>query len=206
MTPEPALAEALERHLRASANVMTVLTAVRAAGLPDWRLFSGAVYQTVWNALTGRADDFGIRDYDIGYFDPDASEAAEQAMRSRVLAHLPVRLSGAVEIVNQAGVHLWFSAKFDRPYAPLANTDDALRRSLATAHAVGVRLEANDTFSIAAPYGLRDIFDLTLRPNSDFPPVVAFFEKARDAMTRWPEVRVSGVISPVFPAKAEHHA
>jgi hypothetical protein len=88
-------------------------------------------------------------------------------------------------------VHLWFQVKFGRPYAPLANTDDALRRSLATAHAVGVRLELGDALGIAAPYGLRDIFDLTLRPNPDFAPVPAFFEKARDAVARWPEVRIA---------------
>jgi hypothetical protein len=187
---EPALVSALDKQLRASPDVMAVLAAARAAGLPDWRLFSGAIYQTVWNAWTGRPAHHGIRDYDIGYFDPDLTEAAERAKLSRVVANLPGHLSGAVEVVNQAGVHLWFSAKFGRPYAALANTDDALRRSLATAHAVGVRLEPDDTLSIAAPYGLRDIFDLVLRPNPDLAPVAAFFEKARDAVARWPEVRI----------------
>ena len=42
--------------------------------------FSGAVYQAVWNDVTGRPAGYGIKDYDLGYFDPDASWDAEDAV------------------------------------------------------------------------------------------------------------------------------
>ena len=37
--------------------------------LPDWLVFSGAVYQPVLNHLTGRPSYYGVKDYDLAYFD-----------------------------------------------------------------------------------------------------------------------------------------
>ena len=42
-------------------------------------MVSGCRVQTAWNAQTGRAIDYGIRDYDVFYFDPDTSWPAEDA-------------------------------------------------------------------------------------------------------------------------------
>lgn len=174
--------------IRQSRRVMTVLLAARGAGLPQWRLFAGAVYQTLWNSVTGRPADFGIRDYDVGYYDSDLSEEAEskrqQAVRSSVLPEIREQ----VEVTNQARVHLWFEEHFGRRYEALKDTDSALRRSLFTAHAVGIRLEPDDSISIAAPYGLRDIFDLVLRPNPELGYLAAQAGKAQEARERWPEV------------------
>ncbi len=167
---------------------MQVLEAACAAQLPDWRLFAGAVYQTVWNALTGRPADYGIQDYDIGYFDADLSQAAEAARHQAVLALLPEELRPQVEVVNQARVHLWFEAEFGRPYPALGKTDDMLPQCLFTAHAVAVRLEADDRLTIAAPCGLADIFDMVLRPNPDLAATATQAGKARAALARWPEL------------------
>ena len=58
------MSDALEMRLveivRADADLMHVLTTVRGLGLPDWRVFSGAVYQSVWNAVTGRPGRMAI--------------------------------------------------------------------------------------------------------------------------------------------------
>jgi hypothetical protein len=181
----------LQRYLRASSKVMLVLEAARETRLPNWRLFSGAVYQTVWNALTGRPAGYGVRDYDVAYFDADLSEKAEAILQAKVLAHVPDTMRMRVEVVNQARVHIWFQNEFGYPYAALTGTDDALRRSLFTAHAVGVRLEPDDSLTIAAPYGLGDIFDMVLRPNSELEMIGAHAEKAREALERWPELVVA---------------
>ena len=181
----------LQRYLRASSKVMFVLQAARASRLSSWRLFSGAVYQTVWNALTGRPADYGIRDYDVAYFDTDLSKKAEAINQTKVLAHVPDPTSMRIEVVNQARVHLWFQQEFGSPYAALTSADDMLRRSLFTAHAVGVRLEPDDSLTIVAPYGLGDIFDMVLRPNPELDRVGKFVEKAREALERWPELDVT---------------
>ena len=176
--------------VRADPGLMHVLTVVRDQDLPDWRIFSGAVYQSVWNALTGRPPGYGVRDYDVGYFDPDTSWDAEDVVIKRVAAAFEEPFRSTVEVRNQARVPIWFPAHFGEPYEPLSGTDEALERFVAPAFAVGVRLETDDAISVAAPLGLDDVFALTLRPNpnrtlaKDWPRVV------ERALARWPELTV----------------
>ena len=184
------LEDRLVAIVRSDADLIHVLTTVRALGLPDWRIFSGAVYQSVWNALTGRPAGYGRKDFDLGYFDPDTSWEAEDVIIKHVAAAFDEPFASAVEVRNQARVPIWFPARFGEPYDPIDCTDAALERFVAPAFAVGIRLEADDAISIAAPLGLEDIFALTLRPNPkrsvarDWDRVVA---RARD---RWPELVV----------------
>jgi hypothetical protein len=55
---EAELVERLIGILRATAPLMQVMRTARRLGLPDWLVFSGAVYQPVLNHLTGRAPDY----------------------------------------------------------------------------------------------------------------------------------------------------
>ncbi|MGH6999767.1 MAG: nucleotidyltransferase family protein, partial [Phenylobacterium sp.] len=57
------LTRRLEAIVRGTPSLMHVLTTVRELALPDWLVFSGAVYQPVLNHLTGRDPDYGIKDY-----------------------------------------------------------------------------------------------------------------------------------------------
>lgn len=187
---DPELAQHLAVLIAGSPTVMTVLTGIRSLGLPDWRLFSGAVYQTVWNALTERDADYGIKDYDIGYFDPDVSWEAEDAFIQRAAAAFEPELAKKVEVRNQARVHLWFEDKFGEAYPPLAFTDEALGRFVCPAFAVGVRLEDDDSLTISAPFGLIDLFTMRLRKNPTRAISDAAFERVkRSAEARWPELQ-----------------
>lgn len=187
--------EELAQHLAilvaGSPTLMQVLTTVRDLDLPDWRLFSGAVYQTVWNALTEREPDHGIKDYDIGYFDPDTSWEAEDAFIKRAAAAFGPDLSAKVEVRNQARVHLWFEEKFGEPYPALTRTDEALARFVCPAFAVGIRLEADDSLTVSAPFGLQDVFTMRLRrnPTRDI-PAASFERVASSAAARWPELQI----------------
>lgn len=176
--------------VEASATVMQVLRIARALDFPDWRLVSGAVYQTVWNALGGRPADHGIKDYDLCYFDPDPSWEAEDRFIRRAAAACPPPLDALVEVRNQGRVHLWFEGKFGEPYAPLRCTDEMVERFVCPAFAVGVRLEADDTLSLVAPFGLEDLFALRLRPNPRRPNPAAVRRVAAKLAERWPELRV----------------
>jgi len=132
----------LTEIVRASPTLMRVLTIARQLDLPQWRVVSGAVYQTIWNALTGRPADYGIRDYDLIYFDgSDLSYEAEDVVIRRAAAVYPPDLSPRVEVRNQARVHLWFEAHFGEPYAALCSTDESIDRFVSPAFAVGVRLK-----------------------------------------------------------------
>lgn len=176
--------------LRADPVLMQVLTTVRSLNLPDWRLFSGAVYQAVWNAQTGRPVGYGVKDYDIGYFDPDTSWDAEDVFIRRAAAALDEPLRSQVEVRNQARVHLWFPDHFNEPYDALTHTDEALGRFVAPTFAVGVRLEADDRLTVAAPFGLADVFDMVIRPNPDRPRASGWDKVIASARTRWPELTV----------------
>lgn len=176
----------------ADPDLMHVLRTLRGLDLPDWRVFSGAVYQSVWNAVTGRPVGYGRKDYDLGYFDPDTSWDAEDVIIRRVAAAFEEPFRTDVEVRNQARVHIWFPDRFGEPYEPLTGTDEALARFVAPAFAVGVRLEADDAISIAAPFGLEDVFSLTLRPNPHRPIARGWDKAVASAQSRWPELTVIG--------------
>ena len=95
----------LGRIVRANPDLMHVMTTVRGLGLNDWRVFSGAVYQAVWNDVTGRPAGYGIKDYDLGYFDPDTSWDAEDRVIKKVAAAFEPPFRDIVEVRNQARVH-----------------------------------------------------------------------------------------------------
>ncbi len=116
------LARRLTEIVRAAPSLMQVLRTVRSLDLPDWLVMSGAVYQRVLNHLTGRAPDYGVRDYDLGYFDAsDISYEAEDIVIRRVAAAFDEPLKSTVEVRNQARVHVWFEAHFGEAYTPLSS-------------------------------------------------------------------------------------
>jgi hypothetical protein len=187
---ESELRERLTEIVRTTPPLMQVLSVARHLCLPDWLVFSGAVYQPVLNHLTGRPLDYGIKDYDLGYFDAsDLSYDAEDAVIRRVKAAFDEPLRSMVEVRNQARVHLWFETKFGEAYGPLSSTAEALERFASATFAVGVRLESDDRLHIEAPFGLADLFALRLRPNPRR-KTVGFARTAADVRRRWPEVVV----------------
>lgn len=188
------LEQRLEAIVRSGPTLMRVLTTARDLDLPDWLIFSGAVYQRVLNHLTGRDLDYGIKDYDLGYYDPDTSYGAEDAVIRRVATAFDPPLRDLVEVRNQARVHLWFEGKFGESYAPLARTVEALNRFTSATFSVGVRLEADDRLTVVAPFGLEDLFALRLRPNPTR-ETGGFVRTAASATARWPELTV--INSPV---------
>ncbi len=187
----PDRADELSDILKASPQVMRVMRTVRELGLPDWRLFSGAVYQTVWNSVTGRDPAYGLKDFDIGYFDPDTSWDAEDVFIKRTAEAFDEPLKSAVEVRNQARVHLWFYDKFGEPYEALTGTDEALSRFVAPAFSVGVRLEDDDRITVAAPFGLEDMFAMVIRPNPNRPLAKGWDKVVASATARWPELTVT---------------
>ena len=66
---------------------------------------SGCLVQTVWNVLTRRAVDYGINDYDVFYFDPDTSWAAEDAViRTAAQRASPISASRSRRATRRASI------------------------------------------------------------------------------------------------------
>lgn len=181
---------ALEAIVRADPDLMALLRLIRHAGLPDAWLVSGAIYQTVWNRLSGCPSRMGIKDYDIVYCDlSDLSWEAEDEVILRLTADVkPLDLP--VEIRNQARVHLWFETRFGFPVPPLGSSAESLVRYASTTHAVACRLDAVGRLEILAPFGLRDVFAMHLRPNRLLPNGPSHDSKALRFLRHWPNLTV----------------
>ncbi|MBC6448348.1 nucleotidyltransferase family protein [Actinokineospora sp. HBU206404] len=168
---------------------MDVLDRAARLDLPGWYVTAGAVFQTVWNTVTGRPATFGIKDYDLFYFDPaDLSwEAEDQVIqRSRPLFE---EVTAQVEIRNEARVHLWYEAKFGVACAPYAGTEDAIDSFAATTCCIGIRLDGS-RWRVYAPHGLADVFNMVVRPNPVLAPREVYEDKSRRWRQEWPELTV----------------
>jgi uncharacterized protein len=166
-----------------------ILERLPTLGLTDVWLVSGAVFQTIWNSLTGRPPDYGIKDYDIFYFDTDTSWEAEDAVIRRVTAGLS-DIGARIEPRNQARVHLWYPQKFGVAYPPLERATDGIDRFLVVAAQVGIRL-LKAGFDVYAPRGFHDVQALTIRPHLCANFRADLYEaKVASWKARWPELVV----------------
>ncbi len=179
--------QALFAIVRQSPVLSATLDIAAAMDLPDWWLVSGAIYNQVWNHLTGRPEMHGVKDIDLFYFDPDTSYAAEDREIRRaagLFAPTP-----PVELRNQARVHLWFNDHFGLPYPPLSSAREGIDRFASLTHCVGLRLDAGGALQLYAPYGLDHIFSFRVVPNTALDNRDTHARKAARQKALWPELR-----------------
>jgi len=158
--------------------------------LPDAWLVSGCLVQTVWNVLTGRAVGYGINDYDVFYFDPDTSWAAEDEVIRKLQATL-AKLGVRVEARNQARVHLWYPEKHGLPYPRLHASAEGIDRFLTRNTRVGIR-QISAGYDVYASDGFDDIAAMIVRPNPGPNFSAAHYAaKAERWKNLWPELTVS---------------
>lgn len=174
--------------------------------LPDAWLVSGGLFQTVWNGLTARDPKYGIKDYDIFYFDPDTSWDAEDTVIKKA-REVFAGINADIEIKNQARVHLWYAEKFGAAYPPLRTSTEGIDRFLSPACMVGVQERARKPrnsepklqeiepdfrgFEVYAPHGFGDLEAMIVRPNpSPNFTKAAYDTKAARWKSMWPEITV----------------
>lgn len=161
-----------------------ILERLPRLGLDQAFLVAGCLYQAVWNRRDGRPAGWGIKDYDIFYYDPDTRYAAEDMAIRRADA-LFADLGVVVELRNQARVHLWYQQRFGGSARPLTSTRDGIESFLVQCTCVGMAPDG----TVHAPYGLDDLADGILRanPRTDNPP--QYRAKVDSYRTRWPWLR-----------------
>lgn len=188
--PFAAQALELEAILRADKVVWPAIELARKLDLRDWLIVSGAIYNTVWNHLTGRPHGYGIKDIDLFYC--DASDTSWEAEDRIIRQAEPVfsSVSIPVEIRNQARVHLWYKDRFGADCPAFTSSAHSLEHFASTTHAVGVRYGEDDRIEIVAPFGLNPIFSFTLVPNRLKDNQRTHDAKGERAKGLWPEVTV----------------
>jgi uncharacterized protein len=172
--------------------VEMILQRMPELGLTNWYLAAGGVFQTIWNVVTGRDPQEGIKDYDVFYFDShDLSYEAEDAVIKRAI-HLFSDVPALVEVRNEARVHLWYEAKFGVPAYQFTSSEDAIDHFASTTCCYGVTVAPDGAMRVYAPHGFHDLFALIIRPN----PILAPREVYEAKTARWREEWSSLTILP----------
>lgn len=178
--------------LRENKSLQKVLDRAPLLHMPNWYVGAGGVAQTVWNVKHGFDPEYGIKDYDLVYFDAlNISSEAQDAYihRGRALfKDIPV----PVEIVNEARVHLWYRKEFGYPtnQDQYQSVEGAIDVWPTTTVAVGVRKNNDGQFRIYAPFGLDDLFALIVRPNKAKITKEVYQKKIDRWAPVWPKLKI----------------
>lgn len=175
------------RAVRENSVNAELLLRLRSLGLRECHLTAGCLFQTVWNRLCGREAQWGVKDYDIFYFDDadTAWEAEDEVIRrvSKAVADLAVN----VEVRNQARVHLWYPDRFGGAYPQLRSARDGMDRFLVSCTCVGIEAQSGNVY---APNGLEELSEGVLRMNPVNATPNLFHQKAESYKARWPWLTV----------------
>ncbi|MEG1039992.1 MAG: nucleotidyltransferase family protein [Pseudomonas sp.] len=158
-----------------------------ALGVDQCLLTAGCLFQAVWNHQAQLPAAWGIKDYDVFYFDHDLSWETENAV-IQAAQHLFQDLEVNIEVKNQARVHLWYAERFGRPYPQLLSARDGVDRYLIAGTCIGLDIASGEVY---APYGLEDIEHGLLRINLKNPQPDLFEQKAKSYQARWPWLKIS---------------
>lgn len=190
--PQRQLEQAFIARVRANPLNAALLDRLPELELPDCWLVAGCLFQAVWNGQTGRAPADSVNDYDVFYYDrSDLSWGAEDRVIRRVLASIG-DLGAAIEVENQARVHLWYGERFGPGYPELTSARDGIDRFLVAGTCVGIGASRSNHGVVYAPYGLDDVFSGVLRPNALNLRSDRYPQKAESYRSRWPHLRIVG--------------
>jgi hypothetical protein len=153
-----------------------------ALGLNQCLLTAGCLFQAVWNHQSNLPPAWGVKDYDVFYFDEDVSWEAENEVIQNAAQHFQ-GLDINIEIKNQARVHLWYAQRFGRPYPQLQSAKDGVDRYLIAGTCIALNPVTGEVY---APYGLADTEHGLLRINPVNHQPDLFAQKARSYQSRWP--------------------
>lgn len=169
-------------------QLMKVFDALESIGLENYFVGAGVIAQSVWNNISGYELDRGISDIDIVYFDEKSmSESHEQDIKQRIEEYLG-EFSLWLDIKNEARVHTWYKEKFGYEIKPYTSLEDAINTWPTTATSLGLRRESNGEWSIYAPFGIEDVFDMRIRANARQITKEIYMKKVNKWTKRWPKL------------------
>lgn len=173
----------LEKILNKNIKLMELLKILENDGLENYYVTAGCINQTVFNYYHDYDIYYGIKDYDIVYFDKDITYEKEDIIIKRLNNKLK-ELNIETDIKNEARVHIWYYEKYGIKRVPYTSVEDAISRFGATITCIGIRLEKGKLI-VYAPYGLNDLFTMTIRPVKKEFPKESYDERSKRWMSKW---------------------
>ncbi|MCJ7840030.1 nucleotidyltransferase family protein [Lederbergia sp. NSJ-179] len=159
--------------------MMNILKTVQTLELPDWWICAGFVRSKIWDVL----HDFSVRtplpDIDVIFFDSvHASERIEKEYEKHLVSispHIPW------SVKNQARMH----SLNDMP--PYSSSIDGVAKFPETVTALAVTLNKCEHVMLAAPWGVRDVLKMEVRPTKYYSRIRKAVYNRRIAAKKWSE-------------------
>ena len=148
------------KAFRENPDLMRILTIIRNLGLKDSWLAAGSVRNFIWNLLSEKPAFDRETDVDVIFFDPDISYEETASLENKLREDFP---QYQWELKNQVYMH-----QHSPHTAPYTSSRDAMSKYPERCTAIGLRLHADATLELFAPYGLEDILNFQVSPTPHF--------------------------------------
>lgn len=151
--------------IKQNKELMLILDYLYELKIPNFYIAAGSIYQTIWNYYDNKPLNDNIKDIDIIYYDSNhLSKEEEMALETNIINHFTkLNIKYDFDIHNEARMHLWKKENENPGIDYYKNSEDAIDKWIATVQAVGIT-KLNNEIKVYAPYGLKDIFNRTIRP------------------------------------------
>lgn len=170
--------------LQKDAFRLRCLQAALSLQLTDWYLGAGFLRNAIWDHLHQHATATPLNDIDLVYFDAtDLSISTEQRYTKMLSTLMP---DVHWEVKNQARMHLYHQ------HQPYQNCAEGIQQWVEVPTCVGVRLEADGSFSYYSTFGLQQNWSLELKINPLNPRPALFQQRIQQKgwLQLWPKLRL----------------
>ncbi|PGZ98151.1 hypothetical protein COE51_12130 [Bacillus pseudomycoides] len=133
--------------------------------LPGWWVCAGFVCAKIWDTLHGFDERTPILDVDVIYFDAENTDELEEKKCEQQLLSMSRNIPWSVK--NETRMHIINSIP------PYSSSADATSKFPETATALSLKLNEKDEIVLAAPWSVKDVLNLELRPTP-------YFEETRE--------------------------
>lgn len=180
----------LENIIMSSKVINLAIERARFLNIENYYIGAGCIAQTVWNYLSGKPPEYGIKDIDFVYFDEKNLDSESENMTDSKVKALYSDLNIEIDVKNEARVHLWYKSHFGYSIEPYKSLEAAVDTWPTTATAIGVRKDNNNEFIIYAPFGLNDLFGKVVRANKAQITREIYEKKVSSWLSKWPDLKV----------------
>lgn len=140
--------------------MMEILECTKSLNLPDWWICAGFIRSKIWDVLHDFGERTALSDIDVIYFDPINIDVLQEKKIEEQLKCLIPNIPWSVK--NEARMHVKSNM------TPYFSSVDAISKFPETATALGVKLDEKDNVILTAPYGIRDVINLEVKPTPYF--------------------------------------